>query len=94
MPKISDEEYKKMESMTPEEQKAWWDNHRQKELEEDFEEFMKSPFETLRSQYYYKHYNREEAIKIQKMIEERLGTPDPEGEMPEEGWRKSNWCVD
>lgn len=78
--------------MTDEEQKAIWDAEHQKSLEEDFQEFMNSPFENLRSNYYYRKYDREDAVALQKMLEDRLGVKDPEGEMPEEAWRKSNWC--
>jgi len=82
---------KKLEDMTEEEQKAYWETEHKQDLENDFQEFMRSPFESLRSKYYYRDLNREDAVTIQKMIEEKLG-PDPEGELPEEGWRKSNWC--
>jgi len=88
----SSDKYKVLENMSPEEQKAWWAAERKKELEEDFEEFMKSPFEALRSKYYERHYDRDEATFIQSLLEEKLGTTDPEGELPEEAWRKSNWC--
>lgn len=62
------------------------------DLEKEFQKLMASPFETLRSDYYYRRHDREEAVKLQKMLEERLGMEDPEGEMPEEGWQKSSWC--
>jgi len=77
---------------TKEEQQAEWEAWHQKSLEEDFQKFMNAPFENLRSDYYYRRYDREDAVKLQKMLEERLGISDPEGEMPEEAWRQSNWC--
>jgi hypothetical protein len=64
------------------------------DLEEEFQKLMSSPFENLRSNYYYRRYDREEAVQLQKMLEEKLGTVDPEGPMPEEAWRKSNWCAE
>ncbi len=78
--------------MTDEEQKAEWEAWHQKSLEDAFDEFMNCPFESLRSRYYYRNYNREDTVALQKMIEDRLGVKDPEGEIPEEGWRQSNWC--
>lgn len=89
---ITDDDWKTISQLTPEEQKEWWKAYRLKELEQDFQKLMSTPFENLRSDYYRRQYNREEAIVIQKMLEERLGFADPEGEMPEEAWRKSNWC--
>jgi hypothetical protein len=62
------------------------------ELDEEFAKLLLTPFETLRSNYYYRRHDREEAEALQKMLEERLGFSDPEGTLPEEGWRHSNWC--
>lgn len=61
-------------------------------LEEEFQKYMVSPFEALRSDYRYRRLNKEEAVALQKMLEDRLGISDPEGEIPEEAWRHSNWC--
>jgi len=64
------------------------------DLEYEFNQLMRTPFETLRNNYYYRKHSKEETEALQKMLEERLGTKDPEGEVPEEAWRKSNWCSD
>lgn len=61
-------------------------------LEEEFQSLLKSTFETLRSHYDCRRYSKEEAEKLQRMLERKLGMEDPDGEIPEEAWRRSNWC--
>lgn len=80
-------------AMTPEEQQALWEEEHKQDLEDDFQEFMNSPFQQLRDAYYDHKYNREDALILQQKLEERLGVKDPNGEMPEEGWRRSSWCT-
>jgi hypothetical protein len=63
------------------------------DLEWEFEKLIQSAFETLRYDYRERRHSKEEAEKLQKMLEERLGVTDPLGPIPEEGWRRSNWCV-
>jgi hypothetical protein len=62
------------------------------DLEKDFQKFLKSSFDNLRFEYYCRRYNREDAMILQNMLEERLGLSDPEGEIPEESWRQPNLC--
>lgn len=62
-------------------------------LEEEFNELMRAGFDELHNRYYYKDISRDEAVQLQKMLEEKLGFADPHGEIPEEGWRRSSWCV-
>lgn len=61
-------------------------------LERQFQKLINSPFEQLHSNYYHREYSKEEAEALQKKLVAQLGMEDPEGEIPEEGWRKSNWC--
>jgi hypothetical protein len=53
---------------------------------------MQSVFENLRYDYRERKHSKEEAEKLQKMLEERLGMKDHLGPMPDEAWRRSNWC--
>lgn len=62
-------------------------------LEEEFQELMRAGFDELRNRYYYRDISRDEAQQLQKMLEEKLGISDPHGELPEEGWQRSSWCV-
>lgn len=61
-------------------------------LEQAFQNILLSTFEKLRSDYHYHDFTKEEAEQLQKMLEDKLGMPDPEGAIPEEAWRRSNWC--
>jgi hypothetical protein len=62
------------------------------DLEKEFQKLVMSSFQTLRNDYYYRRYSQEEAEHLQHLLEERLGMSDPEGDIPEEAWRHSNWC--
>jgi len=64
------------------------------DLENEFQDLLKSPFEALRDRFYRHAYDRDQAVLLQKSLEETLGMQDPEGDLPDEGWRRSDWCGD
>lgn len=61
-------------------------------LEYEFNQLLLSTFAKLREDYQYRDHTKAEAEELQKMLEEKLGMKDPDGPMPEEAWRRSNWC--
>jgi len=62
-------------------------------LEDEFNRLMAAPYSQLRDSLYYRDISHEDAVVLQKMLEARLGFPDPQGELPEAGWQRSSWCV-
>lgn len=64
------------------------------DLEEGFIKLLNAPFDQLRDDYHNRKYSKEEAESLQQMLQDRLGVEDPEGPIPDEAWRRSNWCSD
>lgn len=62
-------------------------------LEDEFKRLMAAPYSQLRDDLHYKDISHEDALALQKMLEEKLGFPDPQGELPEPGWQRSSWCL-
>lgn len=62
-------------------------------LEREFNKLLASVFGQLHYDYENRKYSKENAETLQHMLQERLGMEDPEGPIPEEGWRRSNWCT-
>lgn len=63
-------------------------------IEEQFNYYLRQPFESLRIAYLQREIDWEDAIAVHQKLIERLGIEDPDGPLDKNAsWVRSSWCM-